>query len=76
MYSVYMIYINKTYNIYLLPGPPRLASSLTASCLALILLTMSDSSDLSPSVSWSTAGMAVVVDSLSGQHLSVAFYGF
>ena len=66
IYDICIVYIwyvsNITYNIYLLPGPPRLASSLTASCLALILLTMSDSSDLRPAVSWSTAGMAVVVD--------------
>ena len=43
---------------YLEPGPPRLTSSLTASCFSLILLTMLVSSSLSLSVSWSTGGMA------------------
>ena len=43
---------------YLAPGPPRLTSSLTASCFSLILLTMLVSSSLSPAVSWSTGGMA------------------
>ena len=52
---------NEAVILYLEPGWPRAASSLTASCLALTLSTRLASSSLRPAVSSSMEGMAAVL---------------